>query len=76
MIACDLAIPGLAHGEYWTLPVRPCREPPSPGGTGNYGREEMWSFSPMIDLSLYRWVNAQPAPAAVRPPDPAAGMIT
>ena len=30
-------------------------------------REEVWSFSPLIDLSLYRWVTAEPAEAAVRP---------
>jgi two-component system LytT family sensor kinase len=52
-----LAIPALAHGEYLTLPVNLAIA----AIAGGYGqitdREEMWSFSPMIDLSLYRWVT-------------------
>jgi two-component system, LytTR family, sensor kinase len=52
-----LALPALRHGEYWTLPVNLAV------GliTGLFGRfterEDIWSFSPMIDLSLYRWVT-------------------
>jgi two-component system LytT family sensor kinase len=52
-----LAIPALAHGEYWTLPVN-LAVAAIAGGYGQItDREEMWSFSPMIDLSLYRWVT-------------------
>ena len=52
-----LAIPALAHGEYWTLPVN-LAVAAIAGGYGQItDREEMWSFSPMIDLSLYQWVT-------------------
>jgi two-component system, LytTR family, sensor kinase len=52
-----LSIPAMWHGEYWTLPVNL-----AVGAiAGLYGRftkrEDVWSFSPMIDLSLYRWVT-------------------
>jgi len=52
-----LALPAMWHGEYWTLPVNLAVA----GIAGAYGRftdpEEVWSFSPMIDLSLYQWVT-------------------
>ena len=52
-----LAIPAMCHGEYWTLPVNLAVA----AITGVFGkvadREDVWSFSPMIDLSLYRWVT-------------------
>src|ERR1035437_3583971 len=52
-----LAIPALAHGEYWTLPAN-LAVAAIAGGYGEItDREEVWSFSPMIDLSLYRWVT-------------------
>ena len=47
----------MLHGEYWALPVNLVVA----GIAGVFGRfierEEVWSFSPMIDLSLYRWVT-------------------
>jgi two-component system, LytTR family, sensor kinase len=52
-----LAIPAMWHGEYWTLPVNLAVA----AITGAFGkvadREDVWSFSPMIDLSVYRWVT-------------------
>jgi two-component system LytT family sensor kinase len=52
-----LALPAVWHGEYWTLPVNLAIA----AIAGAYGRftdrEEVWSFSPMIDLSLYQWVT-------------------
>ncbi len=52
-----LSIPAVWHGEFWTLPVNLTVGVIA----GLYGRftkrEEVWSFSPMIDLSLYRWVT-------------------
>jgi len=52
-----LALPALWHGEYLTLPINLGVAAIS----GVYGRitpiEDIWSFSPMIDLSLYRWVT-------------------
>jgi two-component system LytT family sensor kinase len=52
-----LAIPALVHHEYWALPVNLLIAAVS----GAFGRfadpEDVWSFSPMIDLSIYRWVT-------------------
>jgi two-component system, LytTR family, sensor kinase len=52
-----LAIPALLHHEYWTLPVNLIVA----AIAGAFGRfadpEDVWSFSPMIDLSIYRWVT-------------------
>lgn len=52
-----LAVPAMLHGEYWTLPVN-LAVAAIAGTVGLFiEREEVWSFSPMIDLSLYRWVT-------------------
>ncbi|MGD0445706.1 MAG: histidine kinase [Edaphobacter sp.] len=52
-----LAIPALLHHEFWALPVNLLVAVIS----GAFGRfadpEDVWSFSPMIDLSIYRWVT-------------------
>jgi len=52
-----LAIPAVLHHEYWTLPVNLLVA----AIAGAFGRfadpEDVWSFSPMIDLSIYRWVT-------------------
>jgi two-component system LytT family sensor kinase len=52
-----LAVPALLHHEYWALPVNLLAAAVS----GAFGRfadpEDVWSFSPMIDLSIYRWVT-------------------
>ncbi len=52
-----LAVPALLHQEYWALPVNLMVA----GLSGMFGRfadlEDVWSFSPMIDLSIYRWVT-------------------
>jgi two-component system LytT family sensor kinase len=52
-----LALPAMLHGEYLTLPVHLCVALIA----GLYGRlvdpEDVWSFSPFIDLSIYRWVR-------------------
>jgi two-component system LytT family sensor kinase len=52
-----MAIPALRHGEYWALPVNLAVA----AIFGAFGRftdpEDVWSFSPMIDLSIYRWVT-------------------
>ena len=55
--AAVLAVPALLHGEYWTLPVNLIVA----AVAGAFGRfadvEDVWSFSPLIDLSIYRWVT-------------------
>jgi two-component system, LytTR family, sensor kinase len=52
-----LAIPAVLHHEYWALPVNLLVA----AIFGAFGRfadpEDVWSFSPMIDLSIYRWVT-------------------
>jgi two-component system LytT family sensor kinase len=52
-----LAIPAVLHHEYWALPVNLAIA----AIFGAFGRfanpEDVWSFSPMIDLSIYRWVT-------------------
>ncbi len=52
-----LAIPALLHHEFWALPVNLAVA----AIAGAFGRfadpEDVWSFSPMIDLSIYRWVT-------------------
>jgi len=52
-----LALPAVWHGEYWTLPVN-LAVAAIAGAYGHFtDREDVWSFSPMIDLSLYQWVT-------------------
>jgi len=52
-----LSLPAVWHGEYLTILVNLCVA----AIAGVYGRitraEDIWSFSPMIDLSLYQWVT-------------------
>jgi two-component system, LytTR family, sensor kinase len=55
--ASVLALPAILHGEYLALPFLVAVAITA----GIYGRfvdkEEVWSFSPFVDLSLYRWVR-------------------
>ncbi len=52
-----LSVPAMLHHEYLTLPFFLAVATVS----GLYGRavepEEVWSFSPFVDLSIYRWVR-------------------
>jgi two-component system, LytTR family, sensor kinase len=52
-----LSLPAMLHHEYLTLPFFMAVAIVS----GLYGRavepEEVWSFSPFVDLSIYRWVR-------------------
>ncbi len=52
-----LAIPAVLHHEFWALPVNLVVA----AIAGTFGRftdpEDVWSFSPMIDLSIYHWVT-------------------
>ncbi len=52
-----LALPAMMHGEFFALPV-------NLGIAMIFGsfrrfadEEDIWSFSPLIDLSIYRWVR-------------------
>jgi two-component system LytT family sensor kinase len=55
--ATVLSLPALLHGEFLALPFLLAVAVTA----GIYGRfvdkEEVWSFSPFVDLSLYRWVR-------------------
>ena len=55
--AACLAIPAELHGEIWALPVNLAVA----GMATLYRRfanaEDVWGFSPLIDLSLYRWIT-------------------
>lgn len=52
-----LAVPAMLHHEYWALPINLIVA----AVAGAFGRfadaEDVWSFTPMIDLSIYRWVR-------------------
>ena len=52
-----LSLPAMLHQEYLTLPFFLAVAVIS----GLYGRavepEEVWSFSPFVDLSIYRWIR-------------------
>ena len=57
LAATLLALPALLHGEWLALPVNLIVA----GVFGAFGRlveeEDVWSFTPLIDLSIYRWVS-------------------
>jgi two-component system, LytTR family, sensor kinase len=52
-----LAVPALLHHEYWALPVNLTVAAVSGAFARFVDPEDVWSFSPMIDLSIYRWVT-------------------
>lgn len=55
--ACLLALPAVLHREYLTLPFL-LAVAVTAGIYGNFvEKEEVWSFSPFVDLSLYQWVR-------------------
>ena len=52
-----LSIPAMLHHEYLSLPFNAALGLAA-GLIGRFvEREEIWSFTPFIDLSLYRWVR-------------------
>jgi two-component system LytT family sensor kinase len=52
-----LAIPAVLHHEYLALPIN-LLVAVAAGAFGRFANaEDVWSFSPMIDLSIYRWVT-------------------
>jgi two-component system, LytTR family, sensor kinase len=53
-----MALPAMFHGEYLTLPVNVLAG--MLAGTLRHfcrNEEEIWTFSPFIDMSVYRWVK-------------------
>jgi two-component system LytT family sensor kinase len=53
-----VAIPALLHGEWATLPFNVlCGFVAGQLRTLAVDKEDIWSFSPFIDLSIYRWIR-------------------
>jgi len=52
-----LAIPAMGHHEFLALPVNLLVAAIFGAYRRFAGEENIWSFSPLIDLSLYRWVR-------------------
>jgi two-component system LytT family sensor kinase len=55
--AAALAIPALGHHEWFTLPINLAIAAIFGAYRRVAGEENIWSFSPLIDLSLYRWIR-------------------
>ncbi len=55
--AACLAIPAVGHHELWALPVNLLVAGVAVLFRRFASAEDVWSFSPMIDLSLYRWIT-------------------
>ena len=51
-----LSLPAVKHGEYLALPVNLAVAAIFGAYRRIAGEENIWSFSPLIDLSVYRWV--------------------
>jgi two-component system, LytTR family, sensor kinase len=53
-----VALPALLHGEWITLPFNVlCGFAAGQLRTLALDKEDVWSFSPFIDLSIYRWIR-------------------
>jgi two-component system, LytTR family, sensor kinase len=53
-----IAMPALVHGEWITLPFNVlCGFAAGQLRTLAQDKEDVWSFSPFIDLSIYRWIR-------------------
>jgi len=55
--AAALSLPALAHHEFFSLPVNLIVAAIFGAYRRVAGEENIWSFSPLIDLSLYRWIR-------------------
>lgn len=55
--AAILSLPAMLHREYLTLPFLLAVAAIASLYGGAVEPEEVWSFSPFIDLSIYRWVR-------------------
>jgi two-component system, LytTR family, sensor kinase len=53
-----MAFPALLHGEWATMPFNVfCGLAAGQLRTLAQDKEDVWSFSPFIDLSIYRWIR-------------------
>jgi len=55
--AAALSLPALAHHEFFSLPLNLIVAAIFGAYRRVAGEENIWSFSPLIDLSLYRWIR-------------------
>lgn len=55
--AAVLSMPAMLHGEYLTLPFLMAVALLSSLFARFVEEEEVWSFSPFVDLSIYRWIR-------------------
>ncbi len=55
--AAALSLPALGHHEWFALPVNLAVAAVFGAYRRVAGEENIWSFSPLIDLSLYRWIR-------------------
>ncbi len=52
-----LALPAMLHGEYLALPVNLAVALTFSTFRRFVSEEDVWSFSPLIDISIYRWIR-------------------
>jgi two-component system, LytTR family, sensor kinase len=50
-----MALPAVLHHEYWALPVSLLVAAVAGSFSAFADEEDIWLFSPLIDLSIYRW---------------------
>jgi len=50
-----MAFPAVMHHEYWALPVNLAVAAIAGGFRRFANEDDIWLFSPLIDLSIYRW---------------------
>jgi two-component system LytT family sensor kinase len=55
--AVALALPAVLHREYFALAVNLCVAAIFSAFREFVDEEDVWSFSPLIDLSIYRWIR-------------------
>ncbi len=55
--AAALALPSLGHHEWFALPINLAVAAIFGAYRRVAGEENIWTFSPLIDLSLYRWIR-------------------
>ncbi len=52
-----LSLPAMLHGEYWTLVINVAVGAVAGAFRNFTDAEAVWSFSPLVDLSIYRWIT-------------------
>ena len=71
--AAVLSLPAVLHREYFALAVNLCVAAIFSTFREFVDEEDVWSFSPLIDLSIYRWIRRTVTVPAPGPADFSAG---